>query len=138
MITKSWTYRFLWKQNKVIASIAQITAKAAVNPAIREVFDSDSLPSSKVSDKPSPLVMEVGSVFSWEPSLLSLVEDISWVVSSLDDVVVTLSLTMFVWVEARVLLVVVLAAVLRKVAYFYVCGIYAIYCYLRACQHLFH
>ena len=132
------TYRFLWKQNKIIASIAKITTKAAVNPAIRVVFDSDSLPSSNVSDKPSPFVMEVWSVLSGELSLLSLVEDISWVVSTLDDVVVTLSLTMFVWVEAVVVLVVVLAAVLRKVAYFYVCGIYAIYCYLRACQHLFH
>lgn len=45
------------------------------------------------------------------------------------------------------MLVVVLAAVLRKIAYFYVCGIYRIfqnripgpaYCYLGACQLVFH
>ena len=36
-------------------------------------------------------------------------------VSTLDDVVVTLSLTMFVRVKAVVVLVVVLAAVLRKI-----------------------
>ena len=45
------------------------------------------------------------------------------------------------------MLVVVLAAVLRKIAYFYVCGIYRIfqnripgpaYRYLGACQLVFH
>ena len=45
------------------------------------------------------------------------------------------------------MLVVVLAVVFRKIAYFYVCGIYGIfqnripgpaYCYLGACQLIFH